>query len=140
MRAVVAEMTLERQRLCSHTREIPPHLVVGAYGWRRSSDHRSTYTMDADPTDDLTYTRFENKDEFVALRDQLLALDLYVEPSQEQAQSEAFISTKLSVIVWQPTSASLVEYQLTSESVQLLPGAVLPMGSISRGTRHSGGR
>ncbi|TFK86795.1 ARM repeat-containing protein [Polyporus arcularius HHB13444] len=73
--------------------------------------------MDADPTDDLTYTRFENKDEFVALRDQLLALDLYVEPSQEQAQSEAFISTKLSVIfnsyqeqsyLWDPYLEELV--------------------------------
>ena len=48
--------------------------------------------MDTDPADDFrVYTRFENKDEFITLRDQLLGLDLYTEPSQEQAQSESQI-------------------------------------------------
>ncbi|KAI0720503.1 TBCD protein [Cerioporus squamosus] len=74
--------------------------------------------MDTETADDFTgYTRFESKDEFVALRDQLLAIDLYAEPSQEQVQSEASVFTKISVIfnsyqeqsyLWDPYLEELV--------------------------------
>ena len=64
--------------------------------------------MDTDPADDFrVYTRFENKDEFIALRDQLLALDLYTESSQEQAQSDSQIPAKLSLIVGLPLLTSV---------------------------------
>ena len=64
--------------------------------------------MDTDPADDFrVYTRFENKDEFIALRDQLLALDLYTKSSQEQAQSDSQIPAKLSLIVGLPLLTSV---------------------------------
>ncbi|RPD62432.1 ARM repeat-containing protein [Lentinus tigrinus ALCF2SS1-7] len=74
--------------------------------------------MDIDLADDFrVYTRFDNKDEFIALRDQILALDLYTEPSQEQRQSEAQTSAKISLIfnsyqeqsyLWDPYLEELV--------------------------------
>ena len=72
--------------------------------------------MDTDPADDFrVYTRFENKDEFITLRDQLLGLDLYAEPSQEQAQSESQISAKLSLIVGLPLLTTVGSEWLISQ-------------------------
>ncbi|KAI0754966.1 ARM repeat-containing protein [Daedaleopsis nitida] len=63
------------------------------------------------------YARFENKDDFVALRDELLAIDLYTEPDQEQNRVEAMLLQKLMVIfasyqeqsyLWDPFLEDLV--------------------------------
>ena len=55
---------------------------------------------DADfPEEIRFYSRFENKDEFVTLRDQLLAIDIYTEPTPEQNQTEAQLLQRLSNIV-----------------------------------------
>lgn len=53
----------------------------------------------ADGDDFKVHARFENKDDFVALRDELLAIDLYTEPDQEQNRVEAMLLQKLTVIV-----------------------------------------
>lgn len=56
--------------------------------------------IDADaPEEKQLYTRFENKDAFIALRDQFLAIDLYAKPSPEQDQAEGHLLQKLSNIV-----------------------------------------
>lgn len=56
--------------------------------------------MDTDPADDFQFwARFENKDEFVALRDELLAIDLYAEPTSDEDRAEAQLSNKLTYIV-----------------------------------------
>ena len=50
-------------------------------------------------TDFRTYTRFENKDDFIALRDQILALDIYTEPTEAQRSAEWDVYKKISLIV-----------------------------------------
>ncbi|EJF63417.1 ARM repeat-containing protein [Dichomitus squalens LYAD-421 SS1] len=71
-----------------------------------------------DPGSDFrAYARFENKDEFIALRDQILALDIYTEPSQEQGSAEWNVYKKINLIfdsyqeqsyLWDPYLESLV--------------------------------
>lgn len=50
-------------------------------------------------TDFKIHARFENKDEFVALRDQLLSVDVYSEPTEEQRNVEASRYKRISMIV-----------------------------------------
>ena len=50
-------------------------------------------------TDFKIRARFENRDEFVALRDQLLSLDIYSEPTEEQRNVEASHYRRISMIV-----------------------------------------
>ena len=56
--------------------------------------------METDPADGFrVYARFENKDNFVALRDEILAVDLYSEPSQDTSRVERQSFQKISNIV-----------------------------------------
>lgn len=56
--------------------------------------------MDFDSADDFrAYARFENKDEFVSLRDQILAFDLHGEQTEEQKNAEGQVFQKISTIV-----------------------------------------
>ena len=50
-------------------------------------------------TDFNIRARFENKDEFVTLRDQLLSVDIYSEPTQEERNIEASRYKRISMIV-----------------------------------------
>ena len=50
-------------------------------------------------TDFRIRARFENKDEFVSLRDQLLSVDVYSEPTEEQRNVEAARYKRISMIV-----------------------------------------
>ena len=50
-------------------------------------------------TDFKIRARFENKDEFIALRDQLLSVDIYSEPDEEQRNVEASRYKRISMIV-----------------------------------------
>lgn len=43
--------------------------------------------------------RFENKEEFVALRDQLLSIDVYSEPAEEERNIESNRYKRISMIV-----------------------------------------
>ena len=56
-------------------------------------------------TDFRTYTRFENKDDFIALRDQILTLDIYTEPTEAQRSAEWDVYKKISLIVGCPRSS-----------------------------------
>ncbi len=47
--------------------------------------------------------RFENKDEFVALRDQFLSVDIYSEPTEEERNVEASRYKRISMIVCRPS-------------------------------------
>ena len=56
--------------------------------------------MGTEQADELKlWARFENKDEFITLRDQILALDLYSEPSKDQDDAEWPVFQKISNIV-----------------------------------------
>ena len=56
--------------------------------------------MGTEQADELKlWARFENKDEFITLRDQILALDLYSEPSRDQDDAEWPVFQKISNIV-----------------------------------------
>ena len=56
--------------------------------------------METDPADGFrVYSRFENKEDFVALRDEVLAVDLYSEPSQDTSRVERQSFQKISNIV-----------------------------------------
>ncbi|KAI1789614.1 ARM repeat-containing protein [Ganoderma leucocontextum] len=74
--------------------------------------------QDADgATDFKLHTRFEKKDEFVVLRDRLLSIDVYSEPTEEERSVEASLYKRISMIfdsyqeqsyLWDPYLESLV--------------------------------
>ena len=58
--------------------------------------------MENDPeraTDFKVFASFEDKDEFLTLRDRLLSLDIRAEPTEEQKSSEWDVYKKITMIV-----------------------------------------
>ncbi len=52
-----------------------------------------------DPTEGRILARFDKHEEFTELQNQILSLDITVEPSEEEKRNEALLVQKLSNIV-----------------------------------------